>query len=48
MVFYNNDTYYRPIVQPMENIGGYVKKTATEYPQKTDRYQAKTWASYQL
>ncbi|TQO36147.1 transposase [Arenibacter algicola] len=49
-LFYNNetDTYYCPMGQPMENIGSYLKKTATGYEQKINRYQAKNCAGCQL
>jgi len=50
MLFYNNgtDTYYCPMGQPMENIGSYVRKTATGYEQKIDRYQARNCEGCQL
>lgn len=49
-LFYNNetDTYYCPMGQSMENIGSYVKKTATGYQQKINRYQAKNCTGCQL
>ncbi len=38
-LFYNSqtDTYYRPMEQPMENIGSYVRKTANGFELKIDR-----------
>lgn len=42
-LFYNKetDTFYCPMGQPMGNIGSFIRKTATGYQQKIDRYQAK-------
>ncbi len=34
--------------QPMENIGSYIRQTATGYEQKIDRYQAKNCFGCQL
>lgn len=49
-LFYNNetDTYYCPMGQAMENIGSYLRKTATGYEQEIDRYQAKNCVGCQL
>lgn len=49
-LFYNHETdaYYCPMGQPMENIGSYVRTTATGYEQKIDRYQAKNCVGCQL
>lgn len=49
-LFYNHetDTYYCAIGQPMQNIGNYIRKTATGYEQKIDRYQAKNCAGCHL
>lgn len=49
-LFYNHDTdtYYCPMGQPMENIGSYIRQTATGYEQKIDRYQAKNCFGCQL
>lgn len=49
-LYYNNetDTYYCPMGQPMENIGSYLRDTATGYQQKIDRYQAKNCAGCPL